>query len=90
MRIASSISIQRPGLSPSGYGVWPPRIAHPVPAPERRSAARALPPQRLGDAAQLTLLMAQAISGVRDADRLGALKAYTLSDDAESAFTLKA
>lgn len=90
MRIASSISIQRPGLSPSGYGVWPPRIVHAVPAPERRSAARALPPQRLGDAAQLTLLMAQAISGERTSDRLGAAKAYAPAEDAEPVFAFKA
>ncbi|MCC6918410.1 MAG: hypothetical protein IT548_04365 [Alphaproteobacteria bacterium] len=65
-------------------------MVQPVPPVERRSAARALPPQRLGDAAQLTLLMAQAISGERDSDRLGALKAYTPPEDTDAAFTLKA
>ncbi len=90
MRIDSAISLQRTGYTPGGLGVWPPRVSQPIRKPERRSPARALPPQRLGDAAQLTLLMAQGLSGERHVDAEAARRAYAGPEDREAIFRLTA
>jgi hypothetical protein len=90
MRIERAISLQRAGYAPGGLGVWPYRAAQPLPQPERRAAARALPPRRLGDAAQLTLLMAQTLSGERRADNAAAHRAYAGPDDRDAIFRMTA
>jgi hypothetical protein len=90
MRVESSISLQRVGYTPGGLGVWPPRVVQPQRRIERRTAARALPPQRLGDAAQLTLLMAQSLAGDRELDVRMARRAYAEPEDHDAIFTLRA
>lgn len=90
MRVNSSISLQRVGYTPGGLGIWPPRIVQPVRRIERRTAARALPPQRLGDAAQLTLLMAQSMAGEREPDTRVARRAYAEPEDRDAIFTVRA
>lgn len=86
MRIDSAISLQRVGYTPGGVGVWPHGIRRPQPPIERRSAARALPPQRLGDAAQLTLLMTQSLAGGRERNTASAYAAYAEPADRETIF----
>jgi hypothetical protein len=90
MRVNSSISLQRVGYTPGGLGVWPPRVVQPPRRVERRTAARALPPQRLGDAAQLTLLVAQSLAGDRELDVGMARRAYAEPEDRDAIFTLSA
>lgn len=62
MRISGPISVQRPRPSP-GWSAYGPRIVvlqAPEPPPR---IAPTLPPQQRGDAASLTLLMAQTLGG---------------------------
>ncbi len=82
--------LQRAGYTPGGLGVWPYRPVPPIYPVERRTAARTLPPQRLGDAAQLTLLMAQSLGGGLAPDAGAAQRAYAEPAERDAIFTLRA
>jgi len=90
MRIGSPVSIQPP-LHYAGRYATPPR-AIPLRAPEPRRVARTLAPRRTDDAAQLTLLMAQAMGEPRRADPAAGLAAYAAAqrDDDPIFFSIRA
>ena len=83
MRIGSPVSIQRPAYYAGWYGA-PARVIH-VRARDERRAALTLPPQITGDAAQLTLFMAQTMREARPLDPAAGHAAYALAQrDTES------
>lgn len=73
MRIASAISVQRVGPSPIRPASWRVLHAHAI---AEISAAPTLPPPNRGDAAWLTLLMAQTMAGPRRPDAPSAQRVY--------------
>ncbi|MFT3810831.1 MAG: hypothetical protein QM698_13005 [Micropepsaceae bacterium] len=62
MRVSGPISVQRARPAP-GWTAYGPRVVHVVVAEPPPRIAPTLPPQQRGDAACLTLVMAQTYAG---------------------------
>ncbi|BCW90106.1 hypothetical protein sos41_32740 [Alphaproteobacteria bacterium SO-S41] len=87
MRIGSPVSIQAPAYYAGWYGASP-RVIH-VRARDERRAALALPPQVTGDAAQLTLFMAQTLREPSPLDAAVGRKAYALAQRDDDSILLQ-
>ena len=83
MRIGRPVSIQAPAYYAGWYAASP-RVIH-VRARDERRAALTLPPQVTGDAARLTLFMAQTMRAPHALDPAAGHAAYALAQrDSES------
>lgn len=86
MRIGSPVSIQRAAYYTPWYGA-PPRVVQ-VRAREERRAAPTLPPAPVGDAARLTLFIAQTLRAPRAIDLAASHAAYGAVDRADESILI--
>ena len=86
MRIGSPVSIQRPVYYAGWYGM-PPRPSQ-VRTREDRRVAPTLPPAAMGDAAQLTLFIAQTLREPQPIDLAASHTAYAAVDRADESILI--